>query len=345
MPKDQYFDLRSDTVTKPSAAMLHAMFDAEVGDDVFDEDPTVKLLEDRSAKLFGKEAGLFVPSGTMANQIAIRLSTQLQQEIICDKLSHIYYYEGGGTFSNSGVSMRLLEGDRGRISASQIIENINDPTSVYLPESTLVSIENTCNKGGGSYYSLDAISKIGKVCKENNLKLHIDGARIFNALVETKESPIDYGVIPDTLSFCFSKGLGAPIGSMILATKENIFRAKRIRKAFGGGMRQVGYLAAACLYALDNNISRLKDDHKRAKIIGYALLKCSWVESVLPIETNIIVFRVDNKLSAKTVVDKFLSNRIKAVPFGIRDVRFVTHLDINDSMTEDIISIIQNIRF
>ena len=341
----KYIDLRSDTVTKPTSEMLEAMFSAQVGDDVFGEDPTVNLLEEKSAALFGMEAGLFVPSGTMANQIAIRLNTKLQDEVICDKLSHIYYYEGGGTFSNSGVSIRLLDGERGRITAEQIIDNINDPESNYLAISSLVCIENTCNKGGGSYYSLKNIKDIGKTCKQHNLKFHIDGARIFNAVAETSEPISEIGAFADTLSFCFSKGLGAPIGSMLLSSKEDIKKARRIRKAFGGGMRQAGYLAAAGMYALDNNLDRLKTDHSRARRIGVALQNCPWIEGVLPVDTNIIVFHISEKLSVKKIIDELYQKGIKAVPFGKYDIRMVTHLDITDSMTEYVISVLQKIRF
>ncbi|HNQ61981.1 MAG TPA: GntG family PLP-dependent aldolase [Bacteroidia bacterium] len=340
MSKREYIDLRSDTVTIPSAEMLEAMFNAEVGDDVFGEDPTVNLLEEKSAAIFGMEAGLFVPSGTMANQIAIRLNTNLQDEVICDKLSHIYYYEGGGTFSNSGVSIRLVDGDRGRINATQVVENINDTESNYLAVSSLVCIENTCNKGGGSYYTLNDIKEIGKVCKQNNLKFHIDGARIFNAVIETKEPTSEIGAHADTLSFCFSKGLGAPVGSMLVSSRMNINKARRIRKAFGGGMRQAGYLAAACLYSLDNNIERLKADHLRATTIGETLKTCSWVDFVMPVDTNIIVFRVSKNLSVKKIIDALYENGIKAVPFGKNDIRMVTHLNITDEMIDHILSVL-----
>lgn len=342
--KDQFIDLRSDTVTRPTPEMLECMFNAAVGDDVFEEDPTVIELEKKSALLFGKETGLFVPSGTMANQIAIRMHTQLQDEIICDKLSHIYYYEAGGTFSNSGVSVRLIDGNRGRINATQVLDNINDIESSYSAVSSLVSIENTCNKGGGSFYSINDVRAISSACKESKLKLHIDGARIFNALVETKESPTDYGACADTISFCFSKGLGAPVGSMLLSTESGIRKARRIRKAFGGGMRQVGYLAAAGIYALDNHINRLKEDHQRAKEIGNHLISSNWVEKVLPVETNIIVFRIQAELDVKKIISTLAEKRIKAVPFGPKDIRMVTHLDITDSMTDEIISVIKKIR-
>jgi len=344
MTKSPYIDLRSDTVTRPSKEMLEAMMAAETGDDVFDEDPTVKLLERKAAALFGKEAGLFVPSGTMANQIAIRLHTQLQDEIICDRLSHIYYYESGGTFSNSGVSVRLLNGDRGRITADLVEENLNDPAQIYLPVSSMVCLENTCNKGGGSYYDLNEIKRIASLCTHHSLKLYVDGARIFNALTETGEKPDEYGRLADTLSFCFSKGLGAPVGSVLLTSAQNLNKAKRIRKAFGGGMRQAGYLAAACNFALDNNIGRLKEDHVRAKEIGKYLAAKNWVEELIPVDTNIIVFRLAVGLTVKKILDQLSERNIKAVPFGHREIRMVTHLDFTDQMLEQVISAINNIK-
>jgi threonine aldolase len=344
MTKSPFIDLRSDTVTSPSKEMLEAMMAAETGDDVFDEDPTVKLLERKAAALFGKEAGLFVPSGTMANQIAIRLHTQLQDEIICDRLSHIYYYESGGTFSNSGVSVRLLNGDRGRITADLVEENLNDPAQIYLPVSSMVCLENTCNKGGGSYYNLNEIERIASLCKNHSLKLYVDGARIFNALTETGEKPDEYGRLADTLSFCFSKGLGAPVGSVLLTSAQNLNKAKRIRKAFGGGMRQAGYLAAACNFALDNNIGRLKEDHARAKELGKCLAAINWVEELIPVDTNIIVFRLAAGLTVKKILDQLSERNIKAVPFGHREIRMVTHLDFTDKMLEQVISAINKLK-
>src|SRR6185436_19870289 len=277
-------DLRSDTVTKPSPQMLAAMMTAPVGDDVFDEDPSIKKLEEKTAAIFGKEAGLFCPSGTMTNQVAIRILTQPQQEIICDHLAHVYYYEAGGIAFNSGCSVRLLKGDRGRLNAKDIEENIN-PDNIHHPVTCVVSLENTSNKGGGSYYSLQSIKEIKEVCERHRLKLHLDGARIFNALEETKDSPSETGKFFDTISVCLSKGLGAPVGSVLLSSKENIRKAKRVRKVFGGGMRQAGFLAAAGIFALENNIERLKDDHKRAKIIGEAVKKLPFVEEVFPVDT------------------------------------------------------------
>lgn len=329
---EKLIDLRSDTVTRPDPGMLDAMFTAKVGDDVFDEDPTVKELESKVAKLFGHEASLFCPSGTMTNQIGIKILTQPQQEIICDKLAHIYYYEGGGIASNSGLSMRLLNGDRGRISPTQIEENINPPESIHQPFTSLVELENTSNKGGGSFYTLKEIDEISKVVRRNNLKFHLDGARIFNATVETNDSITEIGKLFDTVSVCLSKGLGAPVGSLLVSSTENINKAKRVRKAFGGGMRQSGFLAAAGIYALDHNVSKLKEDHRRAKEIEMVLKECSYVEEIMPVETNIVVFKIVNQKPIKEFIQYLSDNNIKALQFGLQTLRFVTHLDFTDEM-------------
>ncbi|MEM7551937.1 MAG: GntG family PLP-dependent aldolase [Bacteroidota bacterium] len=326
-------DLRSDTVTKPTSEMLEAMFQAEVGDDVFDEDPTVKKLEQKVANLFGHESALFCPSGTMTNQIAIRISTEPQDEIICDHRSHIYRYEGGGVANNSLVSLRFIDGDRGRITADQIEENIN-PDDIHFPKTALVSLENTVNKGGGCYYKLDQVKEVRKSCDIHHLKLHLDGARLFNALVETQDQPNEWGKQFDTISVCLSKGLGAPIGSLIVSSKENIKKAKRVRKVFGGGMRQVGYLAAAGVYALDYHVYRLKEDHTRAKEIGKILENHPLVKSVMPVDTNIVIFTTIDELDASQMLQKLESVGIKAVPFGKKEVRLVTHLDFTDDMLQ-----------
>ena len=338
--KPALIDLRSDTVTRPSKDMLEAMFTAEVGDDVFDEDPTVKELEAKASSLFGKEAGLFCPSGTMTNQISIRILTQPQQEVICDKGAHIYYYEGGGIASNSGLSMRLLEGDRGRISVSQIEDNINPPDNIHQPFTSLVAIENTCNKGGGSFYTLQEMKALSDVSRKNNLKIHLDGARIFNAIAETGDSTLEIGKLFDTISICLSKGLGAPVGSLVLSSAENIKRAKRVRKSFGGGMRQSGYLAAAGIYALDNNIKRLTEDHRRAKIIYQALTSLSYINEILPVDTNIIVFSLIDEKPIEHFLNYLTENNIKAVAFGKQTVRMVTHLDFTDEMLDKLILVL-----
>ena len=325
-------DLRSDTVTRPTPEMMEAMFSAKVGDDVFDEDPTVKELESKAAKMFGKEAGLFCPSGTMTNQIAIRILTQPQQEIICDKGAHIYYYEGGGIASNSGLSVRLLEGDRGRITAEQVIENINPPDNIHQPFTSLVSIENTCNKGGGSYYRLQPMKEISEAGRKNNLKIHLDGARIFNATTETGDSILEIGKLFDTVSVCLSKGLGAPVGSVLLSSSEYIKAAKRVRKGFGGGMRQSGFLAAAGIFALENNIDRLKEDHNRAKSIMSILKSLTYIQEILPVDTNIIVFRLMEDSPVLHFLKYLSDSNVKVLQFGKQTVRMVTHLDFTDNM-------------
>ena len=330
--KQTFIDLRSDTVTRPSKGMLEAMMSAAVGDDVFGEDPSVNTLEERTAKLFGKEAGLFCPSGTMTNQVAIKTHTQPGDELICDTHAHIYINEGGGIAFNSGVQVRLLPGDRGRISAKQVSENIN-PAFDWLPRTSLVCLENTVNRAGGSYYKLKDIKEISEVCKKNNLRLHLDGARIFNALAETGDSPVETAKYFDSVSICFSKGLGCPVGSVLIGDKEFIKRARRVRKVFGGGMRQAGFLAAAGNYALDHNIKRLKDDHARAKKIAGALKKASFVEELLPVETNIIIFSLKN-MTSEEFLKKLSEKGVKGIGFGKKMVRFVTHLDFNDEMLE-----------
>ena len=329
----QLLDLRSDTLTQPTAGMKEAMFAAPLGDDVFGEDPTVNALETKIAALFGMEAGLFCPSGTMTNQIAIRLHTGPQKEVICHQYSHIYLYEGGGIMANSMASVKLLTGDLGKITVSQVAESIN-PDDVHAPETTLVSIENTMNKGGGSIYTLDEIMPIHTLCKEKGLKLHLDGARLFNALVETRESPADWGAHFDTISICLSKGLGCPIGSVLLGTKADIKRAKKVRKVFGGGMRQAGFLAAAGIYALDHQVDRLKEDHRRARLLGQFLVKAPHVAEVLPVATNIVIARLEG-ISPETYLQELSKKGIKSVKFGKDLVRFVTHLDFGDTHLEE----------
>ena len=337
-------DLRSDTVTKPTQGMLDAMLSAHVGDDVFGDDPTVNQLQDMISDMFGMESAIFCPSGTMTNQIAIKVHTNPGDELIYDRLSHIYIYEGGGIARNSGVSTRLLQGDRGRFIASDVSNNIN-PDDEHFPITSLVSIENTCNKGGGSIWNFENIKEIAVVCKRRNLKLHLDDARLFNALTESKARPADYGNIFDSISICLSKGLGAPIGSLLLGSKEFIKKARRIRKVFGGGMRQVGYLAAAGIYALENNIKRLKDDHKRAKIIEITLLNLPYIKSVYPVETNLIVFELKEDVNINHFLKKLEENDIFAIKTGHQLIRMVTHLNFNDDMLESTIDILNKIKF
>jgi len=322
-------DLRSDTVTRPTPAMLQAMTNAQVGDDVFGEDPTVNELQAFAAEMFGMEAALYCSSGTQTNQIAINVHTRPGDEVICSNLSHIYIYEGGGIAQNSGVSARLLEGDRGRITAEQVLANINADDAHY-PRTTLVSLENTLNKGGGALYEIDAIRAIRKVCDEKGLMLHCDGARLFNAVVAQGEDPLTFGSLFDPISICLSKGLGAPVGSLLLGNKDFIYRAHRRRKSMGGGMRQAGFIAAAGLYALQNNISRLSDDHARAQFMGKALRDLDWVKNVMPIDTNIVIAEMADGIPSSAVMVALAKENIKCFTFGNDKIRVVAHLDIND---------------
>ena len=334
-------DLRSDTITIPSNSMLDRMMSANVGDDVWEEDFTIKELEKKLAKIFGMEAGLFCPSGTMTNQIAIRVHTSIGDQIICESSSHIYNYEGGGAASNSGVSIKLLSGDFGRLTVDQIKDSVN-PDDPHFPKTKLISLENTCNKGGGSCYDISEIKKISNFCRSNNLGIHLDGARIFNALIATKQNPLDYGKFFDSISICLSKGLGAPVGSVLLASEKFIYDSKRVRKSFGGGMRQAGYLAAAGIYALDNNITRLSEDHARARSIFETLNNCSFIDSIYPCETNIIIFKIrENYIS--NVLNVFDKNMILYSKFGKDTVRFVTHLDFDDDKLEKLLKVLKSI--
>lgn len=336
-------DLRSDTLTRPTPGMIDAMFSAKVGDDVFAEDPTVNELEDKIAQLFGKEAALFCPSGTMTNQIAIRVHTQPQEELICDKKSHVYNYEGGGIAYNSLVSVKLVDGDRGRPKASQVEENIN-PDDIHAPRTSLVCLENTMNKGGGSIYDIKEIKAIREVCQRHQLKLHLDGARLFNAMVETADQPKNFGDLFDSISICLSKGLGAPVGSLLIGNTHFINKARRVRKVLGGGMRQAGYLAAAGIYALDHQVSQLKIDHQRAKIIEENLDKLNFVEYVLPVETNIVIFKTREDLSADQLLYKFDQLQIKAVKFGKKEIRLVTHLDFTEDLLNEFLDRIKQVQ-
>lgn len=335
-------DYRSDTVTKPTKGMMEAMMNAAVGDDVFGEDPSINELEILAANMFGMEASLFCPSGTMTNQIAIKCHTQPGDEVICDESAHVYQYEAGGIAFNSGSSVKLLTGDRGRISAGQVKIAIN-PDDNHKAHTSLVCVENTSNRGGGSCYDFSEILNIRKVCAENNLKFHLDGARLFNALVEKNETPRQYGGVFDSISICLSKSLGCPVGSLLLGKKDFIKKARRVRKVFGGGMRQGGFLAAAGIYALQNHVERLKDDHVRAKQIGCALRKKSFVKLLLPVETNIIIIELDNSMSAPAFVEKMKEENIIAYAIAPNRVRFVVHLDITGGMIEKTIEVVDKL--
>lgn len=336
-------DLRSDTVTRPSKAMLEAMMAAPVGDDVFNEDPTINQLEEKSAAMFGMEAALYCPSGTMTNQIAIKLHTSPGDEVICDASAHIYNFESGGISFNSGVQAKLLVGDRGRISAKQVEESIN-PDLDWLTKTSLVSIENTANRSGGSIYPLQQIKELSNLCKSKKLNFHLDGARIFNALIETKDTPAEIGRLFDSVSVCLSKGLGAPVGSVLIGKRDFIKKARRTRKVFGGGMRQAGFLAAAGIYALDNNINRLAEDHKRAIALGNILKGLPYIKEVMPVDTNIIIFTLDNKIKGDDFVKKLTENNIKIAAFGKQTIRFVTHLDFNDDMLMKVEKVLKDVR-
>ena len=323
-------DLRSDTLTRPTPAMLAAMMAAPVGDDVFGEDPTVNALEQKAAAMFGMETALFCPSGTMTNQLAIRTHVRPGDEVICDQLSHIYLYEGGGIAVNALASVALLAGERGKLTPDLIIPAINNPTDPHRPLSRLVSLENTMNKGGGCYYTLPELAAIRQLCDEHGLALHLDGARVFNALVETGDAPEAYGRLFDSISICLSKGLGCPVGSLLLGSGTFIAQAKRFRKLMGGGWRQAGFLAAAGIYALDHHVGRLKQDHVRARRIGQIMAAQPAVQSVLPVDTNIVIVRLHDGITNTDYVAQLKERGILAVTFGPQLVRFVTHLDLTD---------------
>ncbi len=338
-----WIDFKSDTVTKPSKAMKEFMIEAEVGDDVFGEDPTINELEDYSAKLFGKEAGLFCCSGTQTNQIAIQVYCKPGDEVICAADAHIYKYEGGGIARNAGASVKLIQGDRGRINAYDVITAINDPENVHYPISALVALEDTMNRGGGAIYDFQEVLKIKEVCRKNNLPLHLDGARVFNRLVASPIDYIKYGNAFDSISICLSKGLGAPVGSVLIGSKEFIRQARRVRKVMGGGMRQAGIIAAGGLFALQNNIAPLTKDHQKAQELGKTLLENPWIESVSPVETNIVVGHFHTSEKLHSFLSKLNENQIIAMPFGDKQIRFVTHLDISEDQLQKTIEVIRKI--
>ncbi len=336
---EQKIDFRSDTVTKPTPGMLDAMMSAKVGDDVYGEDETVIELENKLANIFHMEAGLFCPSGTMTNQIAIKCFTQPMDEVICDQTAHVYRYEGGGIAYNSMASVRLLNGERGILTPELIEPEIN-ADDVHYPKTNLVVLENTVNKGGGKCYQLDQIEAIHNLCAIKGLKLHLDGARVFNALVATGDKAAAYGHYFDGISVCLSKGLGAPVGSVLLGYSTMIKQARRIRKVLGGGMRQAGFLAAAGIYALDHHIDRLAEDHQHAKALAHALAQTDYVAQVTPVETNIVLFEVASKFSADEVVRALNKKGILCNATSAKTVRLVTHLDISPAVVDQAIEII-----
>jgi len=335
-------DLRSDTVTKPTPGMMQAIMNAEIGDDVYKEDPTVNKLEKKVAEMFGKEEALFFPTGSMANQAAIKLLTQPGEQLICDKWAHVYNYEGGGVSFNSGVSCKLIDGDRGMITAQQVEEAINPPDFYHSPLTTLVCVENTTNKGGGACYDFEELKKIKTVCENHGLGLHLDGARLMNALVAKKEEPKDYGKIFDTISICLSKGLGTPLGTVLVGNKKVMKNAMRVRKVLGGGMRQIGFMAAAGLYAFENNVKRLGEDHEKASEIAMLLESRSYVENVEPTETNIVIFYLKESFSEEKFMDDLLKKNIRISNMGQGKLRMVTHLDYTDEMHTKLLAILKN---
>ncbi len=337
-------NLISDTVAHPTPGMLDAMMSAEVGDDVFKEDPTVNALEEKVAGMFGMEAALFFPSGTMTNQTAIKLHTQPGDQLICDKYAHVYNYEGGGVSFNSGVSCKLVDGDRGMMTVSQVEEAINPPDFYHSPRTALVCIENTTNKGGGACWNVEELRKIKSLCTANGLSYHLDGARIWNAMVEGSIDPKTFGDLFDTISVCLSKGLGCPVGSLLVGATPMIEEAIRIRKILGGGMRQSGYLAAAGIYALDNHVERLSEDHKKAKDLGALLANKDWVRYVAPVETNILIFELKEKIiSTETFLERLQAEDIHIIGMGGGKLRMVTHLDYTNTMHEKVLSVLANI--
>jgi threonine aldolase len=332
-------DLRSDTVTRPTPAMLEFMMQAPVGDDVFGEDPTINELEAMAAGLFGMEAALYCPTGTMSNQVGIKVHTQPGDEVICDKTAHVYQYEGGGIAFNAGAQVRLLDGEHGRITAAQVAQSIN-PDDVHKARTSLVCLENTANRGGGSCYDLAEIKKIRQVCDEQGLQLHLDGARLFNALVARGESPRQHGELFHSISVCLNKGLGCPVGSILMGPAAFIKRARRVRKVFGGGMRQAGYMAAAGVFALRNHVERLAIDHQHAKVLAAALEKAPYVAGILPVETNIVIFEVKEGWQAAQLSAKLKEHKILAIAISPTQIRMVLHLDVTPEMVAYVVDVI-----
>ncbi|MGD1946630.1 MAG: threonine aldolase family protein [Croceivirga sp.] len=336
-------NLISDTVTKPTEGMLKAMMEAKVGDDVFKNDPSVNALEKKIADMFGTEAALFFPSGSMTNQTAIKLHTNPGEQLICDKYAHVYHYEGGGASFNSGVSCKLVDGHRGMMTAEQVKAAINPPDFYHSPKTSLVCIENTTNKGGGACWDFEELKRIREICDDNNLAYHLDGARLWNALVAKNESAQQYGALFDSISVCLSKGLGCPVGSVLVGSGELIHNALRVRKILGGGMRQAGFLASCGTYALDHHVQRLKEDHKKAKEIGEVLAKLHSIEKVEPIESNIIIFELNQEaISEEAFFNKLTQHKVSIIGMGQGKLRIVTHLDYSDEMHERFLEIVKS---
>ena len=336
-------DLRSDTVTKPTKGMLDTMLTAEVGDDVYKEDPSINALEQRLADMFGMDEALFFPTGSMANQAALKLHTNPGEQVICDKYAHIYNYEGGGASFNSGISCKLVDGHRGMFTAGQAETSINPPDFYHSPLTSLIAVENTTNKGGGACWDFEELKKLRQVAANHGLGYHLDGARLWNALIVTDQSPKQYGELFDTISVCLSKGLGCPIGSVLIGNNDLMQGAIRVRKILGGGMRQVGFAAAAGLYALDNHFERLAEDHKKAKEIGEVLSKNTSIEKVEPIETNILIFELKSHVNETDFLNRLSEKGIQIIGMGSNKLRMVTHLNYSDAMHERLLQILVSI--
>jgi threonine aldolase len=324
-------DLRSDTVTKPSAAMKQAMFKAPLGDDVFGDDPTVNKLQAETAKLLGKEAGLFVPTGTMGNQVALKTLTQPGDEVILDHESHIFRYEVAGAAVMSGLQFHTMIGPGGIMTAEQVKGAIR-PVDIHQPQTALVCLENTHNRAGGVVYPIDEIKKISALCKRRKIKMHLDGARLWNASVASGTSLKEYSKFFDSVMVCFSKGMGCPVGSVLVGNKEFIEKARRNRKMMGGGMRQAGILAGAGLYALKHNLKRMVEDHKRAKTLAQTISQIPKIRiDLASVQTNIVVFDIKRtRMSSEQAMDKLAQKGLWLVSFGPTRLRAVTHLDVND---------------
>jgi threonine aldolase len=340
--KISMIDYRSDTVTRPTPGMYVAMQNAALGDDVYREDPSVNALQEKAAALFGMEAALFCPSGTMTNQIAIKVHTHPGDEVICSELAHVYQYEGGGMAFNSGVQAKLLPGINGKVGVSQLVAVLHSE-DVHKPHTSLVCLENTVNRGGGCCYSLEEITQIREVCEAQRLRLHLDGARLFNALIAKSESPAQYGVLFDSISICLSKGLGCPVGSLLIGSSEFIEQARRVRKVLGGGMRQAGLLAAAGIYALDHHVDRLAEDHRKARQLANVLERKTWVKTLFPVETNILLFEVQGRYTPEQLCHKLKEAGILATAVSASQVRMVVHLDITETMVETTLAALESL--
>ena len=344
MSEKEIVDLRSDTVTRPSPGMRRAMAEAEVGDDVLGDDPTVNRLQEHVARLLGKEAALYVPSGSMANQTSIRAQTQPGDEVIAHRDGHIYHYEAGAPAALSGCSLRLLDGDRGVFDAEAVRAAIR-PSNSHFPQSTLVVIENTHNRGGGTIWPVEYVAAIREVADAHGLRIHLDGARLLNACVARGCDPTDYAQYADTVSICFSKGLGAPVGSAVAGSTETIKRVHRFRKMFGGGMRQAGIIAAAAQYALDNNVERLAEDHANARRLAEAVAEMPGVEiDPATVETNLVYFDVDSATgTAADLCAALREDGTWMLPVAPQRVRAVTHLDVSSSGIERAITALSRV--